>query len=153
MIAPTLPSPKTSPISPGERPRSRTTYTMSVAKAMFEKKLDVPVRGGDAAQVAVAEDVAQPVGDLVAQAPRAAAVLVDVAVGRRLVAPDQRTRTAPTHEADRVDEDRERGRDEPDQATADAPDRRSGRRSATISSLALPSTSWSRSTSDGRYDW
>ena len=111
-----------------------------------------PGRRGDAAQVPVAQHVAEAGRDLVAQAQARLTVLVHMSIGRRLLAADEEDEDARREEADRIEDDRRSG-----------PSRRWMRPPPIagpavwamvreISSLPLPSTSWSRSTSDGRYD-
>ena len=87
------------PISAGVSPRSRTAYTMNVAQRDVREQVRRRRRGGDAAQVPVAEHVAQPVGDLLAQALARPAVLVDMRVRRRLVAPDREDEQPRQHDS------------------------------------------------------
>ena len=71
---------------------------------MLLNRFDVPVAAAIAAQVAVAEDVAQARPRLsLREALAGLAVLVDVAIRRRFLAPDQEHEDGRDAEADRVD--------------------------------------------------
>ena len=110
-----------------------------------------PGRGGDAAQEAVRPDVAEALGDL-GPHRRTLAMPIDLWLRGRLVATDREQEQRRHDEADRVEDDRERRGDRADEHAGDAGPGDLGGRVAGLS-FELPSTIWSRSTSDGRYDW
>ena len=102
---PTLPRPKTMPISLGASPSSRTRYRIRIANAMLLKRFEVPGRGRDAAQVLVAEHVAEADGDLLAHRRLAACPCSSTcAIRRRLLPPDQEHEERRHDVADRVEQ-------------------------------------------------
>ena len=86
---------------------------MNVAKATFAKKLEVAGARGDRPQVAVAEHVAEPVADLLAQAARAAGRARQGAGPASAHGPDREHEQRRADEAQGVGEDREGRRHRP----------------------------------------
>ena len=88
---------------------------------MFENRFDRPVLGRDVAQVRVAEDVAQALGDLVpdARRPGPGRPRRIAGVPLRLALADPEDEPAGRDEAERVEQDRERRAEQADQSAAE----------------------------------
>ncbi len=131
------------------RDRGRA-YTMKIAKAMLLKRFEVPVAPRSHAGSG-GQDVPQAHGDLLAHR-RTPAGRSSWRSGAGLRPADRDDEQRRDEEADRVEEDRDRRRRTPMRTPPSARPEVCDA-SAVISSFELPSTSWSRFTSDGRYDW
>ena len=147
---PRAPIEKTIPITAADSSSSRTAKTRKTANATLEKKLEVAVAAGLRAQVRVAEDEAQAFLQL---GPETRLAPIGCLPRRRLLLlADAQEEQPRAQEADRVHQHRVRRREDLDERSRQ-PWPPSWAAERLISSFELPSMIWSRSTSEGRYDW